>query len=87
MEVFIGGLGLEAIRLSHIVEADLAVDAYAEMPTIGRGDRHLSINKHNPGTHDYRLENIVFCLKAKFFCRKFGGIRKKPYLCNVKGTY
>ena len=32
MKVFIGGLGLEAIRLSHIVEADLAVDAYEEMP-------------------------------------------------------
>ena len=32
MKVLIGGLGLEAIRLSHIVEADLTVDAYAEMP-------------------------------------------------------
>ena len=32
VKVLIGGLGLEAIRLSHIVEADLAVDAYAEMP-------------------------------------------------------
>lgn len=32
VKVLIGGLGLEAIRLSYIVEADLAVDAYAEMP-------------------------------------------------------
>ena len=32
VKVLIGGLGLEAIRLSHIVEADLAVDAYEEMP-------------------------------------------------------
>ena len=33
VKVLIGGLGLEAIRLSHIVEADLAVDAYEEMLT------------------------------------------------------
>jgi hypothetical protein len=33
VKVLIGGLGLEAIRLSYIVEADLAVDAYEEMLT------------------------------------------------------
>ena len=32
VEVFIGGIGFDAIRLSHILETDLAVDAYAEMP-------------------------------------------------------
>jgi hypothetical protein len=33
VKVLIGGFGLEAIRLSYIVEADLAVDAYEEMLT------------------------------------------------------
>lgn len=44
---------------------------------IGRGDRHLGINKHNPGTHDYRLENIVFLFESQVFLSEIWWYQKK----------